>query len=103
MKYLENALFCGIENHNRDLLQRSLHSFVILDQRKLAMNLVRIRLVRPTFQKILNQTSLKKEPQDLDGLLVKIKDNVWHMFTNLIEVCKRYCPRKLSKFSINCR
>ena len=89
MRCLESALFYGIENHKQDILKKTLHTFVTLDQCKLAVNLVRIRLVHPAFEKILNQSSLKMEPQDLYGLLIKIKDFIRNKLKDLIEISRR--------------
>lgn len=88
IKCLENALFFGIENNKKDVLQKTLHTFVTLDQCNLAVNLIRIRLVHPAFEKILNQSSLKMEPQDLNGLMNKLKDFIKQKLKDLIEISK---------------
>nr|CAG4646922.1 EOG090X03KZ [Megafenestra aurita] len=90
IKCLETVLFFGIENHKRDVLQKTLHTFVTLDQCKLAVNLVRVRLVHPAFERVLNKSSLKTEPQDLNGLINKLKDFIRHSFKDLIEICRSF-------------
>ena len=89
MKCLERTLLYGIENHKRDILQKTLHTFVTLDQCKLAVQLVRIHLVHPSFENILNHNSLKKDPQDLHGLLNKIKDFIRQKLKDIIEISRR--------------
>lgn len=83
MKCLESTLFYGIENNKSYVLTKTLHTYATLDKSSLCVNLVRIRIVHPKFEKILNQRSLKKEPQDLNGLLTKIKHFI---DTNLKEI-----------------
>ena len=90
MKCLEDALFYGIENHKKDILQKTLRTFVVLDQSKYAENLVRIRLIQPSLNSILNQNSLKMEPQDLAGLFLKVKDFIKQKLKDLVEISSRY-------------
>ena len=71
MKCLEDTLMYGIEQQNKDVVYKTLRTLILLEQCKFAVNLIRIRLIHPAFEKILNQ--LKLEPQDLHGLVNKIK------------------------------
>lgn len=89
MKCLEHTLLYGIESHKKDVLQKALHTFVNLDQCKLAVHLVRIHLVHSAFEKILNNNSLRKDPQDLQGLLNKMKDFIKQKLKDIIEISRR--------------
>ncbi|XP_046441864.1 conserved oligomeric Golgi complex subunit 2-like [Daphnia pulex] len=102
MKCLERTLLYGIENHKRDILQKTLHTFVTLDQCKLAVQLVRINLVHPAFEKILNHNSLKKDPQDLQGLLNKIKDFIRQKLKDIIEISRSFEGLRGFAFVIDC-
>ena len=90
MKCLEDALIFGIEQQKRDVLQKSLRTFVLLDQCKFAENLVRIRIIHPVVEKLLNENSLKMEPRDLNGLLSHIKDFMRHKLKDLVDISARF-------------
>ena len=89
MKCLEDTLMYGIEQQNKDVVYKTLRTFILLDQSKFAVNLIRIRLIHPAFEKILNQNQLKMEPQDLHGLLNKIKAFIKEKIKYLIEISGR--------------
>nr|CAH0108522.1 unnamed protein product [Daphnia galeata] len=89
MKCLERTLLYGIENHKRDILQKTLHTFVTLDQCKLAVQLVRIHLVHP-------------DPQDLHGLLNKIKDFIRQKLKDIIEISRSFEGLRGFAFVIDC-
>ena len=89
MKCLEDTLIYGIEQQNKDVVYKTLRTFILLDQCKFAVNLIRIRLIHPAFEKILNQNQLKLEPQDLHGLLNKIKTFIKEKLKDLIEISAR--------------
>nr|CAG4634692.1 EOG090X03KZ [Alona affinis] len=86
MRYLEDTIMFGIENQKQDIVLKTLRTFFLLDQCKFVVNLLRIRLIRPAFRAILCPSSLKKEPQDLSGLLIKAKDFIRHNLKDLIEI-----------------
>nr|CAG4641569.1 EOG090X03KZ [Eurycercus lamellatus] len=86
MKCLEDTLVFGIEEQKKEILQKTLRTFFLLDQCKFAVNLLRIRLIHPAFWKILNQQSLKMEPQDLNGLLTKMKEFIRQKLKDLVEI-----------------
>jgi len=89
MKCLEDTLMYGIEQQNKDVVYKTLRTFILLDQCKFVVNLIRIRLIYPAFEKILNLNQLKMEPQDLHGLLNKIKAFIKEKIKDLIEVSER--------------
>jgi len=90
LKCLEHTLLYGIENLESEIFfKKNLHTFVTLDQCSLAVQLVHIHLVYPAFEKILNHNSLKKDPQDLLGLLNKIKDFIRQKLKNITEISRR--------------
>ena len=91
MRCLEDALLFGVEHNKKNVLQKTLRTYFLLDQCKAAINVLRIRLIHPAFAEILNQNSLKKDPQDLNGLLLKIKDFIRQKMKDLLEISGRYC------------
>lgn len=102
MKCLEHTLLHGIECRKRDFLQKALHTFVTLDQCKLAVHLVRIHLVHPAFEKILNNSSLRKDPQDLYGLLNKLKDFIKQKLKDVIEISRSFEGLQGFAFVVDC-
>ena len=89
MKCLEEALIFGIEHHKKDVLQKTLRTFVLLDQCKFAENLVRIRIIHPAIGRLLNGDALKMEPRDLYGLFSKVKEFVRQQLKDLVEISGR--------------
>nr|CAG4643101.1 EOG090X03KZ [Ilyocryptus agilis] len=102
MKCLESALIFGIEQHNRDVIRKSLRTFILLDERSFALNLIRIRLVHPEFENILNQTALKMDPQDLTGLLGKVKGFIRQKLKDLLEISESLESPQGLNFVVDC-
>ena len=89
MKCLEDMLVYSIEQQKKDTLQKSLRTFVLLDQCKFAEHLVRIRIIHPFVEKLLNESSLKMEPRDLNGLFTRLKDFLRHQLKDLVDISGR--------------
>lgn len=99
MACLEGALILGIKQQKRDVLQKTLRTFFLLDQCKFAINLICIRLVHPAFASILNEYSLRKDPQDLNGLLYKAKEFIEYQLKDLLDISEKYFSFSNVKYS----
>jgi len=89
MDRMEEALFFGIDNKRKEIVQKTLSTFMVLDKCSYAENLIRVRLIEPMFETLLNQNSLKKEPQDLSGLLLKVKEFIGQQLKDLVDISAR--------------
>lgn len=98
MRCLEDALLFGVQHNKNNVLQKTLRTYFLLDQCKAAINVLRIRLIHPAFAEILNHNSLKKDPQDLNGLLLKIKDFIRQKMKHLLEISGRYIAIHIINF-----
>ena len=89
MNRMEEALFFGIDNQKKEVVQKTLCTFMVLDKCSFAENLVSIRIIQPKFTALLNPNSLKREPQDLSGLLFKLKDFIGQQLKDLVNISAR--------------
>ena len=89
MNRMEEALFFGIDGKKKEIVQKTLYTFMVLDKCSYAENLIRVRLIEPTFDTLLNQNSLKRDPQDLSGLLLKVKEFISQQLKNLVDISAR--------------
>lgn len=86
MNRMEEALFFGIDGKKKEIVQKTLYTFMVLDKCSYAENLIRVRLIEPTFDTLLNQNSLKRDPQDLSGLLLKVKEFISQQLKDLVDI-----------------